>query len=337
MGRYLRLRLLAFASVALYLVTGGAGFIGSHITEALVARGDRVRILDNLSSGKLENLGDIERGAVGSGSPIEFLEGDITDPKALEIVCAGVQGAFHKAAQVSVPLSVQDPKRSYELNVMGTLGLLEACRSAGVKKLVFAASSAIYGDSEELPKVETMVPNPLSPYGSGKLAGEHLMSVWAHTYGMQTVSLRYFNIFGPRQADDSPYSGVIAIFARKLLEGVALKIYGDGEQTRDFTHVRNVVQANLLAIDSDGAPARVYNIGTGVQVSVNQLLARMAELIGNQVQPEYVDSRAGDIRHSVSSPKLAMQELGYDPKLSWREGLVETVEWYRERWGAALS
>jgi UDP-glucose 4-epimerase len=237
--------------LALYLVTGGAGFIGSHLATALVERGDRVRVLDDLSTGREENLAHLEVGAPGSGAPVELLRGSIRDAGDVARACEGVRGVLHEAAEVSVPKSLEDPVGSYEINGIGTTQLLEGARRAGVERFVFAASSAAYGDSPALPKTEDMAPEPLSPYGSGKLAGEHLLRVFGLTYGMRTVSLRYFNIFGPRQADDSPYTGVIAIFARALLHGERATIFGDGEQTRDFTHVRNVVSANLLALEAE--------------------------------------------------------------------------------------
>ncbi len=323
--------------MALYLVTGGAGFIGSHLVTALCSRGDRVRVLDDLSTGRAENLGQLELGEWGSGAPVELLRGSVTDPGAVERACRGVAGVLHEAAQVSVPQSLADPGRSYEINVMGTLRMLEGARRAGVERFVFAASSAAYGDSPELPKVESMYPEPLSPYGSGKLAGEHLLRVFGASYGMRTVSLRYFNIFGPRQADDSPYTGVIALFARALLSGTPPTIFGDGEQTRDFTHVDNVVRANLLALEADVSPGEVFNVGTGVQVTVNELYARMAELVGSGLVPQYADARPGDIRLSVCSPEKARRGLGYEPRVAWRDGLIETVAWYRERFSDATT
>ena len=247
--------------MATYLITGGAGFIGSHLAAALVARGDRVRILDDLSTGRRENLAELEVGAIGSGAPVELLQADVADREAVERGCRGAQGVFHEAAQVSVPRSIEDPEQSFAVNVDGTLRVLEGARAAGVRRVVFAASSAAYGDSETLPKHEEMLPRPLSPYAAGKVAGEHLMQVWARVYGLQTVCLRYFNVFGPRQLDDSPYTGVIAIFARALLEGRRARIYGDGEQSRDFTYIDNVVQANLRAMDAEGASGLVLNVG----------------------------------------------------------------------------
>jgi nucleoside-diphosphate-sugar epimerase len=314
--------------MALYLVTGGAGFIGSHITAALLARGDRVRVFDDLSSGRLENL---------TGLDVDFVQGDITDAALCMKACRGVDGVFHEAAQVSVPKSVEEPERSYEVNVMGTLRLLEACRQQGVGRLVFAASSAAYGDSETLPKVETMPTSPLSPYASGKVGAEHLLQVYGHLFGIKTVALRYFNIFGPRQLDDSPYTGVIAIFARALLDGggdrtaCAPKIFGDGEQTRDFTYVDNAVQANLKAMGADLEPGTVVNVGGGERISVNELYSAMAAELGVDLAAHYEPARAGDVRHSLASLDRARELLGYEPTVSWREGLSRTVSWYRDR------
>lgn len=321
--------------MSVYLVTGGAGFIGSHIVTGLVERGDRVRVLDNLSSGDRRNLAAFEVGEVDSGAPVELLVGDINDADAVARACAGVDGVFHEAAQVSVPGSIDDPVGSYRINVMGTLSMLEGARAAGVERFVFAASSAIYGNDQTLPKTEDMEPDPLSPYSSGKHAGEELLLVWARAYGMRTVSLRYFNIFGPRQTDDSPYSGVIAIFARRLLEGLPITIHGDGENTRDFTHVGNVVQANLLAMDGDVEPGAVFNVGIAESVSLNDLYACMAEIVGSKEKPTHGPPRVGDVRHSLSSIDRIRDQLGYEPVMGWREGLVPTLEWYRERLGLA--
>ena len=323
--------------MALYLVTGGAGFIGSHIATALAERGERVRVLDDLSTGRRENLEQLNPGAFGSGSAVELFEGDISDPRAAREACAGVRAVFHEAAQVSVPQSVQDPERSYEINVIGTLRLLEAARAKGVERFVFAASSAAYGDALELPKRESMPTQPLSPYASGKIAGEHLLAVWGRLYGLRTVSLRYFNIFGPRQADDSPYTGVIAIFAKALLEGRQATIYGDGEQTRDFTYVANVVAANLAAADRDLPPGLVLNVGTGRRITINELYAAMAELTGMPAEPLHAPARTGDVLHSVAALELAEQHLGYRPAVGWRAGLAETVAWYRERFGSVRA
>lgn len=317
-----------------FLVTGGAGFIGSHLVHALTGRGNRVRVLDDLSSGSLQNLEPLQVGPEGSGAQVEFTKASICDLDACRQAMRGVAGVFHEAAQVSVPRSIDDPLESYHVNVTGTLHLLEAAKAAGVRRFVFAASSAAYGDSAVLPKVETMLPAPLSPYASGKIAGEHLLRVYAAAFGMQTVCLRYFNVFGPRQADDSPYTGVIAIFARALLEGRAATIFGDGGQTRDFTFVGNVVDANLLAMEASiGEPGSVINIGAGERLSINELYDAMANQLGVGLRPKYMPARAGDVRDSLASLEKAQKVLGYRPRISWREGLRDTVSWYQARWG----
>ncbi|MEZ6015435.1 MAG: NAD-dependent epimerase/dehydratase family protein [Planctomycetota bacterium] len=319
----------------LYLVTGGAGFIGSHITTALVQRGDRVRVLDDFSSGRDTNLSHLEVGEYGSGAAVEVLRGDVVDPEACRRAVVGARGLFHEAAQVSVPRSVEDPVRSYDVNVNGTLRLLEAARAEGVNRVVFAASSAAYGNTEELPKHEGMVPQPLSPYASGKVAGEHLLRVYGSCYGMHTVALRYFNVFGPRQADDSPYTGVIAIFARALLEGRVPTIFGDGGQTRDFTYVDNVVAANLAAMDRDVPSGTVVNVGTGDRISLLELFRAMAETLGVSVEPKFAAERAGDVRHSLASLERLRAALGELPIVPWREGLARTLAWYRAGYEAA--
>ncbi|MFT7485500.1 MAG: nucleoside-diphosphate-sugar epimerase [Candidatus Paceibacteria bacterium] len=317
--------------MSLYLITGGAGFIGSHLASALVKRGDRVRVLDNLSSGRLENFDGFSVDGPGSGAQVEFLEGDITDADACRRATDGVVGIFHEAAQVSVPRSVEAPEESYEINVMGTLRVLEAARASGTKRIVFAASSAAYGESETLPKVETFEPDPVSPYASGKVGAEHLMRVWGRCYGLKTVCLRYFNVFGPRQVDDSPYTGVIAIFVRELLEGRSPKIFGDGEQTRDLTYVDNVVEVNLRAIDADLPSGTIINVGGGERISINQLYAAVAEGLGSDRKAEYMPERNGDVKHSLASVERAKELLDWSPKVDWREGLQHTLRWYRER------
>ncbi len=317
-----------------FLVTGGAGFIGSHLVTGLVARGDRVRVLDDLSSGRRANLAHLDVGGPGSDAQVELLQGSITDPAACAKAVVGVEGVFHEAAQVSVPASIERPEHSYEVNVMGTLHMLEAVRQEGVERFVFAASSAAYGDSETMPKREDAPSAPCSPYASGKLAGEHLMRVYGRCHGMRTVSLRYFNVFGPRQADDSPYSGVIALFARTLLEGRSPTIFGDGEQTRDFTYVEDVVRANLAALDADlDEPGAVINVGSGECTSLNDLHRTMAELLDADSEPDYAPSRAGDVRHSLASTERAEQLLGYRPSVDWRTGLERTLDWYRQSVG----
>ena len=317
--------------MALYLVTGGCGFIGSHLVHALASRGARVRVIDDLSSGQVGNLDGLEVGRCGSGKPVEHLQASITDVSACREATRGVETVFHEAAVVSVPRSVEDPVGNYEVNVMGTLRLLEAARSAAARRFVIAASSSAYGDTDDLPKSEDMPPNPLSPYASAKLGCEHLLRVYARVHAMRTVSLRYFNVFGPRQADDSPYTGVIALFTKALLEGRAPRIFGDGLQTRDFTYVDNVVEANLLAASRDVEPGVVVNVGSGSRTSILEHYREIARLLGSDLEPEHVAERAGDVRHSQACLRRAREMLGYEPRVGWREGLVRTVEWYRGR------
>jgi UDP-glucose 4-epimerase len=325
--------------MARYLVTGGAGFIGSHLATALVERGDQVRVLDDLSAGRRENLAHLKLGPEGSGAPLELLVGSVTDPALARRACRGVAGVFHEAAQVSVPQSLEEPEKSYEINVTGTLRMLEAARLEGVGRFVFAASSSAYGDTSECPEHEGLAPRPLSPYASGKLAGEHLLAVWGRLYGMRTVALRYFNVFGPRQADDSPYSGVIAIFATRLLSGKPITIHGDGQQTRDFVYVANVVRANLAAMDAQGAgaglePGAVFNVGCGTSVTILELYDELARLTGVRMRPAHGPARAGDVLHSRASIERIRAGLGWSPSVGLREGLERTVEWYRQRLAA---
>ena len=315
--------------MTLYAVTGGAGFIGSHLTEALVQRGDRVRVIDNLESGLLENLASLEVGEPGSGAPVEFWRVDVREGDRLGEAFAGAEGVLHQAAQVSVPRSIEAPEESLEVNATGTLRVLEAARRSGVKRVVMAASSAAYGNSETLPKREDMPSQPLSPYAIGKAVGEQMLKVWADLYGLKTVSLRYFNVFGPRQRDDSPYTGVIAIFIRRLLDGLPVTIFGDGEQTRDFTYVANAVQANLLALGANEAGGEVYNVGAGQRVSLNQLFETLADLIAPGTQVSYGPTREGDVRHSLADLSRIAEGLGYTPEVHREEGLRQTVDWYR--------
>lgn len=315
--------------MTLYAVTGGAGFIGSHLTEALVQRGDRVRVIDNLESGLLENLASLEVGEPGSGAPVEFWRVDVREGDRLGEAFAGAEGVLHQAAQVSVPRSIEAPEESLEVNATGTLRVLEAARRSGVKRVVMAASSAAYGNSETLPKREDMPSQPLSPYAIGKAVGEQMLKVWADLYGLKTVSLRYFNVFGPRQRDDSPYTGVIAIFIRRLLDGLPVTIFGDGEQTRDFTYVANAVQANLLALGANEASGEVYNVGAGQRVSLNQLFETLADLIAPGTLVSYGPTREGDVRHSLADLSRIAEGLGYMPEVHLEEGLRQTVDWYR--------
>jgi len=319
--------------MALYLITGGAGFIGSHIAHALLARGDRVRILDNMSSGKLENLAPESIGPIGSGANIELIEGEVFDPGAVATACVGVHGIFHEAALVSVPRSVEHPELSFEINVQGTFRMLEGARRAGVKRFVMASSAAIYGAEPTLPKQEGMAPEPVSPYGGDKLTGETMLAVYGRSYGMQTVALRYFNVFGPKQDDNSPYSGVIAIFAKAALEQRSIKIHGDGEQTRDFVFVEDVAQANLLAMGADVEPGRVYNVGVGEACSIKDLQRLIGQRAGFEEAPEHLPERGGDLKHSLADIGRIQSELGFKPSVGLSEGLGRTLDWYRTQLG----
>lgn len=307
----------------LYLVTGGAGFIGSHIAEALVKRGDRVRVLDNLMTGKRENLAHLT-------GKLEFIEADIRDAAATRQAMEGVNIVFHEAAIPSVPRSVAEPQLNHDANVNGTFNVLMAARDAGVKRVVFAASSSAYGDTEVLPKVETMMPNPLSPYAAAKLVGELYCQTFTRVYGLETVALRYFNVFGPRQDPTSPYSGVISKFVTALLNNEAPTIFGDGEQSRDFTYIANVVDANLRAAEAPDAIGQVMNLGIGQRITLNQLFDELQKIIGTNLKPNYAETRAGDVRHSLADITRAEQLLGYRPLVGLAEGLKYTVDWYRE-------
>ncbi|MBL8168153.1 MAG: SDR family oxidoreductase [Acidobacteria bacterium] len=307
----------------LYLVTGGAGFIGSHITEALVKRGERVRVLDNLMTGKRENLAHLL-------DQIEFIEGDIRDLEATRRAVADVNIVFHEAAIPSVPRSVADPVLNHDANVNGTFNVLLAARDAKVKRVVFAASSSAYGDTETLPKHEAMMPTPLSPYAAAKLVGEFYCQTFTRVYGLETVALRYFNVFGPRQDPTSPYSGVISKFVTALLNNQTPTIYGDGEQSRDFTYIENVVDANLRAAEAPEASGYVMNVGIGQRVTLNQLLAELQTIIGTNLKPNYGETRAGDVRHSLAAIERAEKLLGYRPLVALAEGLRHTVDWYRQ-------
>ncbi|MGH9841671.1 MAG: SDR family oxidoreductase [Blastocatellia bacterium] len=307
----------------LYLVTGGAGFIGSHITEALVKRGDQVRVLDSLITGRRENLAHLS-------NKIEFIEGDIRDPEATRRAMEGVHVVFHEAAIPSVPRSVAEPQLNHDANSNGTFNVLMAARDAGVKRVVYAASSSAYGETEELPKRETMSPSPLSPYAAAKLVGEYYCQVFTRVYGLETVSLRYFNVFGPRQDPSSPYSGVISKFVTALLKGDTPVIFGDGEQSRDFTYIANVVDANLRAAEAPDASGQMMNMGIGQRITLNQLLAELQKIIATNIPPRYEAPRTGDVRHSLADISRAEQLLGYRPLVGLAEGLRHTVTWYRE-------
>jgi nucleoside-diphosphate-sugar epimerase len=298
-----------------YLITGGCGFIGSHIAEALVAEGHKVRVFDNLATGHVENLN-------GFADRVEFVRGDIRDPAALATAMRGIEFVFHEAALVSVAISVQQPEENDAINIRGTLNVLQAARAAGAKRLVIASSAAIYGNNPDLPKREEMLPEPESPYALGKLAGEHYLHLFSTLYGLQTVVLRYFNVFGPRQDASSMYSGVISKFAADLQAGRAPTIFGDGGQTRDFVFVKDVVQANLLAMRSPKVGhGEAFNVATNTQVTLLDLLATMQEVTGQRLAPQFREARAGDIRHSFADISKAQRVLGYQPRHSLADGL----------------
>ena len=309
--------------MAKYLVTGVAGFIGRSIAAALLARGETVRGVDNFITGKRANLVGLEA--------MEFLDGDLTDPAACANACAGIEIVFHEAALASVPRSVADPIGTNAHCVTATLNLLVAAHAAGVRRVVYAGSSSAYGDSPTMPKTEVMLPNPISPYAVAKLAGEHYMRVFARVYGVETVVLRYFNVFGPYQDPTSHYSGVLAIFCRKMLAGEQPTIYGDGQQSRDFTFIDNVVHANLLAAaaPAEKVSGQMMNVATGTSITLNQTFEILCELTGYSGKPAYAETRAGDIRDSLADIRLAGELLGYKPIVDFREGLRRTVEWYR--------
>lgn len=304
-----------------YLVTGGAGFIGSHLTDELVRRGHRVRVLDNLSTGHRRNLEHVPG--------VDFVEGDLADVEACVRAVNGVDYVLHQGAIPSVPRSVKDPVTSNRSNIDGSLNILVAARDAGVKRLVYAGSSSAYGDTPTLPKREDMPTRPLSPYALQKLVAEQYCQMFTRLYGLETVTIRYFNVFGPRQDPGSPYSGVISLFSTALLEGRRPTIYGDGRQTRDFTYVANVVDGVLRACEAPGVAGEVINIATGGRISLNQLLATMNTIVGAQLQAEYLDERAGDVRDSQADITKARQLLGYSPIVDLEEGLRRTLEWCR--------
>ena len=312
-----------------YLITGIAGFIGSNIARALLAQGATVRGIDNFVTGKRANLEDL--------AGIDFLEGSIEDPAACARACSGVDFIFHEAALASVPRSVENPQATNSANVDGTLNLLIAARDAKVHRVVYAGSSSAYGDQPTLPKHEAMLPDPISPYAVSKLAGEHYLRSFTRVYGLETVVIRYFNVFGAHQDPSSQYSGVLAKFSLAMLEGRTPVVYGDGSQSRDFTYIDNVVDANLRAISApaEKVSGKVFNVATGEQISLNQAVQSLRELTGYTGPVEYAPPRAGDIAHSLADITLARQALGYQPTVNFHEGLRRTLLWYRAEAAAA--
>lgn len=314
---------MALSGVA--LVTGGAGFIGSHIAAALSESGARVRIIDNLSTGYRKNLDEV-------GADIDFVEASIGDDKALRRALEDVELVFHEAAIPSVPRSVERPVETHEASANGTFSLLLAARDQKVRRVIYAASSSAYGDQPELPKREDLLPAPLSPYAVAKLMGEYYCRVFTHVYGLETVSLRYFNVFGPRQDPSSQYSGVISRFMSALVEGGQPVIFGDGEQSRDFTYVSNVVDANLRAAESEKAVGALINIANGQRVTLNELFEKMKSVTGNSTaQVKYEPTRAGDVRDSLADLTLARSLLGYEPKIGLEDGLRMTLDWWKSQ------
>ena len=309
-----------------YLVTGGAGFIGSNIVDELVRRGQGVVVLDDLSGGKEENL-------AASRAKIEFRRNSITDLATVRTACQGVDFVIHLAARTSVPRSVKDPLETNAVNIDGTLNVLVAARDAQVKRFVYAASSSAYGESSSLPKHEKMQPEPISPYGVTKYVGELYAQVFGRVYGVKNVSLRYFNVFGPRQDPTSQYSGVLSRFMLAILRGESPVIFGNGEQSRDFTYIDNVVDETLRACEVPGASGMVFNGGTGERITLNQVLKLLEKITGKKIQPKYEPPRSGDIRDSQADVSLAHKFLGYEPHVSFEEGLRRTWDWYKAAYG----
>ena len=309
--------------MASFLVTGGAGFIGSALVNRLVELGRSVRVVDNFSTGFRRNLENcLDR--------IELVEADLAEFAVCKAAVQGVEYVLHQAAIPSVQRSVEDPIRSNNANVTATLNMLVAARDAQIKRFIFASSSSVYGDIETLPKAETMPENPLSPYALTKLAGEKYCVVFHRIYGLPAVSLRYFNVFGPRQDPHSPYSAVISSFVEAALRGIRPIVYGDGEQSRDFTYVDNVVEANMLACTADGVGGMAFNVGTGERHTLNDLLSSLSAIVGRQLEPEYSNARLGDVRHSQAEIEKAQRFLRFEPRVSFKEGLERTVDWFRK-------
>jgi nucleoside-diphosphate-sugar epimerase len=305
-----------------YLVTGGAGFIGSNTVDELVRRGHSVVVLDDLSSGKEDNLAEIR-------NKITFIKGSITDIEIVRKAMHEAEFVLHLAARTSVPRSVKDPIETNKINIDGTLNVLVAAKELKVKRVVFAASSSVYGETPTLPKVETMHPQPISPYGVTKFVGELYGQTFGRCYGLENVALRYFNIFGPRQDPGSPYSGVLAKFCTAFLEDTQPLVFGDGEQTRDFTYVENAVKANLLACEAPNVSGKVFNVGVGGRVSLNDVLRELGKISGKSLEAKYDPARDGDIRDSQADITQAKEFLGYEPQVTFEDGLARTFEWYR--------
>ena len=304
------------------LVTGGAGFIGSHLVEALLRDGHTVRVFDDFSSGARDNLKAVAR-------DVEVLRGDCADSRAAARAVQGMEAVFHEAAVPSVAVSVKDPARSHRAGATATLAMLLAARDAGVRRFIYAGSSSVYGDTPKLPKTESMAPRPLSPYAASKLTGETYVRLFSSLYGMETLTLRYFNVFGPRQSAGSPYSGVISLFTTALLEGRTPVVNGDGRQSRDFTYVDNVVEANRLALRAGGLAGQTVNVATGKRVTLLELLRALAAITGRPARARHRPVRAGDVRHSLADIRLARRLLGYRPAIDFETGLARTVDWYR--------
>ncbi|MGC8867078.1 MAG: SDR family oxidoreductase [Elusimicrobiales bacterium] len=309
--------------MAVWLVSGGAGFIGSHIVEELVKRGEKVRVFDNFSTGKIENISDFKKS-------IEIIKGDIRDFKEIEKAVRGVDYLLHQAAMRSVPKSVDNPCDANDNNITGTLNVLLASKKAGVKKVVYASSSSVYGDCKIFPQKESFVPSPISPYAVSKLAGEYYAVMFSKTYSLPTVSLRYFNVFGPKQPPESQYSSVIPKFIESALKKQPLEVHWDGRQSRDFTYVKNVVDANIIAALSPRSNGKVYNVGCGSTVSLLQIIKMIEKILGYRLEKRFMPKRAGDVRKTWADISLIKRDLGYKPTVDFEEGLAKTIEWFKK-------
>ena len=325
--------------MARYLVTGCAGFIGSWIADTLLRQGADVRGLDNFETGRAENIEAVEQAAAAGGGRFSLHQVDLRDAEAVARACEGIEVVFHQGALPSVPRSIKDPRTSHTANIDGTFNLLEGARAARVRRVVYAASSSAYGNQPGFPRVETMVPMPIAPYPVQKLMGEHYMRSYWQVYGLETVALRYFNIFGPRQVPDSPYSGVMAKWTLEMMRGEQPLIFGDGEQGRDFTFVGNAVAANLLAAQApaERVAGRVFNIACGERHTLNKTFAVLAGLLGFEKPAIHGPERAGDIQNSLADISAAREAFGYEPRVSFEEGLRQTVAWYRERYAPVAT